>query len=59
VWSSGRSALVASKDQDLWLYEGSPEKVRGVLTTSSGCSVVIAALLIAGSIATAIYLVLP
>jgi hypothetical protein len=59
VWSSARNALVAGNDQDLWLYEGSPEKVRDVLKTSSGCSVVIASLLIAGSLATAIYLVLP
>jgi hypothetical protein len=57
VWSARRSALIGTEGQELWLYEGPPEKVLGVLKTSSGCSIVLAVLLIAGAIATALHFV--
>lgn len=56
IWSSERNALVATKEQALWVYRGRPETVREVLSSSVGCGSFLGFLMLTGGIAGIIYL---
>ena len=55
-WSAERNALVAGKGQPLWLYRGTKETVREVLSSSVGCGRFLGMAMIAGAVAGALYL---
>ncbi len=56
IWSAAEKALIATKEQGLWVYRGEKETVREVLATSVGCGRFLGMLMIVGSIGAAIFL---
>ena len=56
VWSARQNALVPAKGQELWLHRGTRETVHEALSSSVGCGRVLGILLVAASIAAALYL---